>query len=130
MSETLQYIDSEQAVGEILKNGKLTLLYFTADWCGPCQQIKPVVAQIHEKAPNLNVYLIDVDKAQELAQKFEIKSMPTFFLFHQTDLLLRFSGADAEKLGMIVQVSTRLEQKLMTLKPRTVPQVLQPRKLE
>ncbi len=125
---SLPYIDSEETVGKILKEGKLTLLYFTADWCGPCQQIKPIVVQMNEKTPSLQVFLVDVDKAQDLAQKFEVKSMPTFFLFHQTDLLIRLSGADQEKLGIAIQVGMRMEQKI-TL-PRGAHQVLQPRKRE
>jgi len=55
--------------------------------------------------------------------------MPTFFLFHQQEMLLRFSGADAEKLGMVIQVAVRMEQKIIPPKDAN-EKTLQPRKLK
>jgi len=126
---SLPYLDSEEAVGNALTQGNLTLLYFTADWCGPCQQIKPFVTDVNTKTPSLQVFLIDVDKSEELSKKFEIRKMPTFFLFHQKEMLLRFSGADAEKLGMVIQVAARMEQKIIPPKDAN-EKTLQPRKLK
>lgn len=54
------------------------VLNFTASWCGPCQIFAPTLEKIAtEKASQLKVYKIDIDKTPELAALFEIKSVPT-----------------------------------------------------
>ena len=58
------------------------LFYFTATWCGPCQRIKPILQKISDGADpsKLEVYMIDIDENEELAEEFKIRSVPTFYL--------------------------------------------------
>jgi thiol-disulfide isomerase/thioredoxin len=79
------------------------ILYFTATWCGPCQRIQPVYKELAEKFPNINFFKIDVDKNEEIASKFNIKAMPTFFFLKNKNEYKIFSGADKEKLVQHVQ---------------------------
>ena len=75
---------------------KKLLLKFEADWCGPCQQIKPVVAAIQEQfADQLAVNTIDVDSADHglLLQKYNIRSVPTLVLLNGNDVLVQQSGS-------------------------------------
>ena len=51
------------------------MLYFTADWCGPCKYYKPIVEEL-EKEYNLEVDYIDIDSRLELASKYGINSAP------------------------------------------------------
>ena len=59
------------------------LFYFTAKWCGPCQRIKPLLQKISDGADpsKLKVFMIDIDGNDEIAQQFNIKSVPTFYLY-------------------------------------------------
>ncbi|WP_421978086.1 thioredoxin [Roseivirga seohaensis] len=69
------------------------LVDFYADWCGPCQAMAPVlkeVAKAHEG--KVKIIKIDVDKNQPLAQKFGVRSIPTFILFKNGELIWRKGG--------------------------------------
>lgn len=64
---------------EIPTNGKPTLIDFSATWCGPCKLMKPVVEELEATYDDkINFVYIDVDKNQELANKFEVTAVPTF----------------------------------------------------
>jgi thioredoxin len=59
----------------------VTLVDFTAKWCGPCKVMEPVLAALaKEYAGRVRVVAIDVDDEQVLAQQFDVRSMPTFVL--------------------------------------------------
>lgn len=59
----------------------VTLIDFTAKWCGPCKVMEPVMAALAtEYAGRVRVVAIDVDDEQLLAQQFNVRSMPTFVL--------------------------------------------------
>ena len=80
----------------------LTLLDFTAAWCGPCRQLKPVLESL---AADYRIRLaeIDVDHDQRLAQQFAVKAMPTVVLLRDGREVGRFVGARPRKFvaGMI-----------------------------
>ncbi|MFC1679255.1 thioredoxin [Elusimicrobiota bacterium] len=51
---------------------------FYADWCGPCQTLKPILEEIAKKYDGkVDVYKVDTEKEQELAGIFDISSIPT-----------------------------------------------------
>lgn len=58
-------------------SGQVVLLDFYADWCGPCQMLSPVVEEIAEENPQFVIGKVNVDKEPELAQRFEVLSIPT-----------------------------------------------------
>ena len=65
----------------VLKNEKPVLLDFWATWCGPCQMIAPVVAEIAEENPDIAVGKVNVDEELQLAQAFGLSSIPTLIVF-------------------------------------------------
>jgi thioredoxin 1 len=54
------------------------VLYFTASWCPPCKAIAPVFETLSKQSPNISFLKIDVDNLSETAQKYNIRSVPTF----------------------------------------------------
>lgn len=66
------------------------VLFFNASWCGPCKQMKPIVAQLRREGYRLRD--VDVDRDRELARKYQIRSVPTFVFVEHGREVSRFSG--------------------------------------
>ena len=67
--------------------------YFTADWCGPCKKVRPIVEELSRDQSEVKFQIIDVDSEGELARKFEVKSIPTFILIEDGKEVNRLTGA-------------------------------------
>lgn len=59
----------------------LTVLDFTAAWCGPCKQLAAVLAVLERELPEVRFAAIDTDRDPDLAQRFDVRSMPTLVLW-------------------------------------------------
>jgi len=69
------------------------ILYFTADWCNPCKQTRPIVEELNREQIMAKFFIIDVDSEIEMAQDFEIKSVPTFVVMKNNKEIHRVTGA-------------------------------------
>ena len=71
------------------------VFYFTADWCQPCQKVKPIVKEM--KKEGFQFQMIDADYEQLLVKKFQVKSVPTFILFEDEKEVNRITGSKTKK---------------------------------
>ena len=75
--------DLPAAREEAKRDSKPLLLYFTASWCGPCQEMKHVTwsdTAVEMKLRNFVPVKIDIDANQQLAQQYVIDGIPAFVL--------------------------------------------------
>tara|TARA_A100001011_G_C14068515_1_gene739220 strand:- start:267 stop:515 length:249 start_codon:yes stop_codon:yes gene_type:complete len=70
--------------------------YFTASWCGPCQQFKPIMEGL--KSDGLPIEIIDIDSNEDLARKFLVRSVPTTIIMEDDKEIERFIGAKTKQL--------------------------------
>jgi thiol-disulfide isomerase/thioredoxin len=68
------------------------VLYFTADWCQPCQRTKPVSDEL-KRDGLIDFIYIDADTELELLEQFGIKSVPTYILIEDGIEIKRMNGA-------------------------------------
>ena len=79
---------------EIIKSSEPVVIDCYADWCGPCQIMKPIVYAIAEEQKGKIKYAtLDVDVESDLAMKLGIMSMPTFVIFGGGKEMGRIVGA-------------------------------------
>ena len=118
MNEFTENDDITSVLLENMEKKVLSLLYFTASWCGPCQQIKPFLKELSKSLKNsgeynIEFYMIDIDSNEEFCNKCNIRSVPTFFIMNGKDLLDSLSGSDKTKLSeMIINVFNEYNKKL------------------
>lgn len=77
---------------ELSNLNKTVLLDFYADWCGPCQMIAPIVAEIANENEDLFVGKINVDDEPELASAFSVVSIPLLVVMKDGQVVNKILG--------------------------------------
>ncbi len=80
---------------DLLNNAETPVLVdFFAEWCGPCKMMSPVLESLaQEYEGKLKVIKVDVDKNPQLADRLQIRGVPTLVLFDKGESKWRKSGA-------------------------------------
>ena len=76
-----QVITKNNFEAEVLKAEGTVLLDFWAAWCGPCRMLSPLVDEVGEEHADVKIGKINIDEETELAQQFNIMSIPTLMVF-------------------------------------------------
>lgn len=78
---------------DIVKSDKPTLVDFYATWCGPCKMQAPILEQVKQQIGDAaTIIKIDVDANQALAAQYNVRSIPTLFVFKNGEAKWRGQG--------------------------------------
>lgn len=82
---------------ELIDGKDRALIYFSAEWCGPCKVFKPVMEKMEDEfSSEIKFAKADVNQAEETTKMFSIKNIPTCVLVKEGKEIARFSGAKRE----------------------------------
>ena len=78
---------------ELVNQAKPVLVDFSAEWCGPCKAMAPILKEVKDALKeNISIIKIDVDKNPKVAAQFQIRGVPTLILFKQGKQIWQQSG--------------------------------------
>lgn len=82
----------------------ITVIDFSATWCGPCQMIAPDVHELADKSTDVAQFqFVDVDENPAMADKYGVQAVPTFVILNSDGQEVdRVVGADIESLRAII----------------------------
>lgn len=78
---------------QLINDDKPTLVDFFATWCGPCRMQGPILEDVKNKIGDAaNIIKVDIDKNEELAARYNVRSVPTLILFKNGEAVWRTVG--------------------------------------
>lgn len=80
-----------------LQENTWALVDFYTTWCPPCKLLKPVLEELSKEMTNLNFYTLDIEEAEDIAEDYEIQSVPTLILFKNGNQVGKKLGARSKK---------------------------------
>lgn len=99
----------------VYEGNKPAIIDFYADWCGPCKKIAPIMAQLAEEYKDqIVIYKVDTDKERELAQVFQIRSIPSI-------LFIPAGGQPQMTMGALPKAEFEKMIKEVLLAPKAQP---------
>jgi thioredoxin 1 len=99
-----------ETFSDIINGDTPVLVDFTAEWCGPCKMMKPVLQQLHEEiGDDVRIIKVDIDQSPAASAHYNVNSVPTLILFQKGKIMWRQSGvlSAASLKKIITQFSTK-----------------------
>lgn len=100
----MKQVNENDFIQEVLDEVKLTFVDFYADWCGPCQMLKPILEEASNNYPNIKIVKVNVDQNASLCGEYNIYSIPHVLIFKDGVVVDQFIGyRTSEQIDEIIK---------------------------
>lgn len=95
----------KKSFSEIIKGTTPVLVDFSAEWCGPCKMMPPILKELKEKlGERVTILKMDIDRNPAMASAYQIQSVPTLIVFREGQVRWRQSGVmRADQLKAVLE---------------------------
>ena len=96
--------EKKETFNDIIGADKPVLIDFSAEWCGPCKMMPPILQELRQRmGDKIRILKIDIDKSPAMSEAFNIQAVPTLLLIRNRNILWRQSGViQANQLEKII----------------------------
>jgi thioredoxin 1 len=77
---------------EVVLKADIAIVDFSAQWCGPCRQLEPIINELSNDNPDITIGKVNIDENPELAVKFGVRSIPTTIVFADGEISEKIMG--------------------------------------
>ena len=77
----MEQLDNVSFKSEVIDSGKKVLVDFSAEWCGPCRMVEPILEEMSKSYKDVEFKRVNVDDNEDLAQQYGVMSIPCIVLF-------------------------------------------------
>ena len=101
----LMATSENKSFSDIIKGSKPVLVDFSAEWCGPCKMMPPILKELKDKmGDTVTILKMDIDRNPAVASAYQIQSVPTLIVFRDGQVKWRQSGVTrADQLKSVLE---------------------------
>ena len=97
---------TDKSLLETIQHNKKVFVKFSTSWCAPCRAMDPIIKKVLEENRDILYISVDAEDRKDLAEQFEIKSVPSSFLYIDGKLVNEKTGAmPMTELKTFLQIS-------------------------
>lgn len=93
----IKHLKTSEFESAITGSGKLKVIDFFADWCGPCKMLGPVLEQAAAEQADVEFFKVNIDEEEELAMKYRVMTIPTLLFIKDGEVLDKTVGLISKK---------------------------------
>lgn len=110
-SKHMEKITSAQRFDELLKESSLAIVKLETTWCPDCRRVEKGYAEYAETNKQRATFAeLDADQVREVAERFDVRGIPTFLVFRDGELVDRLYSRDAKTVQQVVNFADKALQ--------------------
>jgi|ERR1035437_1534872 thioredoxin 1 len=83
-------------ITEVLAQNEITVLQFSAEWCGPCRILGPIIEELAAGNEGISIGKVNVDENGELGLTYSVRGIPTIIFFKNGEVVEKIVGVKSK----------------------------------